>query len=75
MMSQPRFNAFIQEQTTFTVTRMFQILSGTHLPKPEGEQDTSDLVDPYVKLEVFGVKEDCCEYKTQSVNDNGKIVL
>jgi len=48
-----------------------QILSGTHLPKPEGEQDTSDLVDPYVKLEVFGVKEDCCEYKTQSVNDNG----
>ncbi|XP_067931540.1 1-phosphatidylinositol 4,5-bisphosphate phosphodiesterase delta-1-like [Watersipora subatra] len=48
-----------------------KVLSGSHLPKPEGDQNTSDLVDPYVKLEIFGVKEDCCEFKTAAITDNG----
>ncbi|KAF6038588.1 PLCD3 [Bugula neritina] len=48
-----------------------QILSGAHLPKPEGEENSSDLVDPYVKLEVYGVKEDCAEFKTAAITDNG----
>lgn len=52
-----------------------QVLSGTHLPKPEGERDTSDLVDPYVKLEVYGVKEDCTEFKTAAVTDNGNLLI
>lgn len=48
------------------------MISGSHLPKPEGEQNTSDLVDPYVKVDVFGVKDDGYEFKTAPVTDNGE---
>lgn len=47
------------------------MISGSHLPKPEGEKHSSDLVDPYVKIEVFGVKDDSYEFKTNPVSDNG----
>ena len=51
------------------------MLSASHLPKPEGERNTSDLVDPYVKLEMFGVKDDCSEHKTTPITDNGELTI
>ncbi len=46
------------------------MISGQNLPKP-GDK-SGEIVDPYVVLQITGVKEDRKEFKTKVVKDNGK---
>ena len=50
---------------------MIQIISGYQLPKKKGDK-TKSILDPYVKIEIFGVKADYQELKTEVVKNNGK---
>ena len=45
------------------------MISGQNLPKPGGAKE---IIDPYVKIELFGVNEDKMVFKTKTVSDNGK---
>lgn len=50
------------------------MISGHHLPKPEGGSKTGEIIDPYVVIQLVGVPEDRRQVKTKPVNDNGKEV-
>lgn len=50
---------------------VFQIISGQQLPKPRDGAARSDIVDPYVTVEVFGIPSDCDEERTKTVQHNG----
>ncbi len=45
------------------------MISAQNLPKPGGAKE---IIDPYVKIELFGVHDDKKVFKTKVVNDNGK---
>ena len=45
-----------------------QILGGCNLPRPSGR----DILDPYVKVVVTGVKADEHEFKSTTVKNNGE---
>lgn len=47
-----------------------KVISGQHLPKPEGE-GLSDILDPYVKVKIIGHPIDKRKKQTHVVNDNG----
>jgi len=49
---------------------LVKVISGQNLPKPGDIK--GEIVDPYVVLQVAGVKEDRREFKTKVVKDNGK---
>jgi hypothetical protein len=46
------------------------IISGQQLPKP-GAKLEGEIIDPYVIANIVGVPQDCREYRTFTVNDNG----
>ncbi|XP_070570895.1 1-phosphatidylinositol 4,5-bisphosphate phosphodiesterase delta-4-like isoform X2 [Ptychodera flava] len=45
-----------------------KIISGQQLPKPPGSKE---IIDPYVKVSVYGVPADCKDAKTRIIDDNG----
>ncbi|XP_052126651.1 1-phosphatidylinositol 4,5-bisphosphate phosphodiesterase zeta-1 [Frankliniella occidentalis] len=47
-----------------------RVISGQHLPKPEGEGLT-DILDPYVKVKIIGHPMDKRKRQTHVINDNG----
>ena len=46
------------------------MISGQQLPKPGGSKK-GEVIDPYVKIQIGGVGEDCQVVKTKTVDDNG----
>lgn len=49
-----------------------EVLSARRLPKPgQLELGKGDVIDPFVVLEMHGVPEDCRNYKTKTIIDNG----
>ncbi|XP_066303079.1 1-phosphatidylinositol 4,5-bisphosphate phosphodiesterase delta-1-like isoform X1 [Branchiostoma lanceolatum] len=52
-------------------TLKIKVISGFQLPTPEGEGSGGSAVDPYVKVQVYGVPADCAEEGTEVVKNNG----
>lgn len=50
-----------------------QIISGQCLPKADTKN--TDVIDPYVILEVIGPTIDNRKYKTESIHDNGEDIV
>ena len=48
-----------------------QIISGQCLPNPA--TTGSDIVDPYITIEIFGEQRDCTKQRTQRRHDNGML--
>ena len=55
---------------TVTTTIKFEIISGHLIPKPDNDEH-GEIIDPYIKINVFGVPKDKSEYKTRCVDNNG----
>ncbi|KAH7729581.1 phosphatidylinositol-specific phospholipase C [Aphelenchoides avenae] len=51
-------------KTTMTVS----VICGQYLPRPE---PGSDIVDPYVTLEIYGIPVDECKARTRPIRNNG----
>lgn len=47
-----------------------KIISGQHIPKPN-KSTVGDVIDPYVKLQVYGHPADKNKFKTKAVKNNG----
>jgi hypothetical protein len=47
-----------------------RIISGQQLPKPKGAKK-GEVIDPYVKVEIFGVPADHKALATKHIDDNG----
>ena len=47
------------------------IISGQHIPRA-GKSLEGDVIDPYVKVKVYGHQADKFEYKTKAVRNNGR---
>jgi hypothetical protein len=52
------------------LTIRVHVISGQNLPKPGGASK-GEVIDPYVKVNLFGVGSDASECKTRVVRDNG----
>lgn len=52
------------------LTIKVHVISGQNLPKPGGSAH-GEVIDPYVKVNVFGVGSDASESKTRVIRDNG----
>ncbi|XP_078572627.1 1-phosphatidylinositol 4,5-bisphosphate phosphodiesterase delta-1-like [Branchiostoma floridae x Branchiostoma japonicum] len=52
-------------------TLKIKVISGFQLPTPKGEGSGGSAVDPYVKVQVYGVPADCAEDGTDVVKNNG----
>jgi hypothetical protein len=52
------------------ITIRVHVISGQNLPKPGGAT-RGEVIDPYVKVNLFGVGSDASECKTRVVQDNG----
>ncbi|XP_066303078.1 1-phosphatidylinositol 4,5-bisphosphate phosphodiesterase delta-4-like [Branchiostoma lanceolatum] len=52
-------------------TLKIKVISGFQLPTPEGDWSEGSAVDPYVKVQVYGVPADCAEEGTEVVKNNG----
>lgn len=49
-----------------------QIISGHRFPKPRGSCTKGSITDPYVLLEIFGLRSDCANARTKTVPGNGQ---
>ncbi|KRX37853.1 1-phosphatidylinositol 4,5-bisphosphate phosphodiesterase delta-3-A, partial [Trichinella murrelli] len=47
------------------------ILSANFLPKPSTTTSKEDVIDPYVKVETFGMPSDRVKYRTAVIRNNG----
>jgi phosphatidylinositol phospholipase C eta len=47
-----------------------KVISGQQFPKPKGGE-RGEIIDPYVKLKIFGLPNDQAKRKTKVINDNG----
>ncbi|KRY83656.1 1-phosphatidylinositol 4,5-bisphosphate phosphodiesterase delta-3-A, partial [Trichinella pseudospiralis] len=47
------------------------ILSANFLPKPSTTTSKEDVIDPYVKVETFGMPSDRVKYRTTVIRNNG----
>lgn len=45
------------------------VISGSQLPKKKS--DSADIIDPYIKVQIYGLQVDCAEKKTPTVKNNG----
>jgi len=52
------------------LTIRIKIISGQHLPIPEGASSKAVSIDPYVTVQVIGVPADCAERRTKTVSNN-----
>ena len=49
-----------------------KVISAQYLPKPSTSGLAStDIIDPHVVLQMYGLKEDQREFQTKTVDDNG----
>ena len=48
-----------------------QVLSGYQLPKVPGKEKGHNIIDPFVRVEVFGVPADCHQYESVYIKDEG----
>ncbi|CAL1547805.1 unnamed protein product [Lymnaea stagnalis] len=46
------------------------IISGFQIPKPK-DSTKGEIIDPFIKVEVYGVPSDQAEYKTKVIENNG----
>ena len=49
------------------------IISGQHIPKP-GNTSLGDVIDPYVKVKIYGHPADEANFKTKPVRNNGNVI-
>ncbi|GBG32084.1 1-phosphatidylinositol 4,5-bisphosphate phosphodiesterase 1 [Hondaea fermentalgiana] len=47
------------------------VISGHYLPKPLGQSDSSEVIDPYVEVSLHGIEVDQRRYITRHIDDNG----
>ena len=52
------------------MTLRVQVISGYQLGRLENEGNR-DIIDPYVGVKLYGVKEDTAKFRTSTVKDNG----
>ena len=50
---------------------IFQIISGHQIPKPN-DSLKGEIIDPFVKIDIFGVPSDQADYKTKVIENNGE---
>ena len=55
---------------TFLCT-VFQIISGYQIPKPNNSKK-GEVIDPFLKIEIHGVKADQQSVKTSVIDNNGE---
>ncbi|OUC43243.1 Phosphatidylinositol-specific phospholipase C, X domain protein [Trichinella nativa] len=61
-----------ESSTEQQVKRMIvRILSANFLPKPSTTTSKEDVIDPYVKVETFGMPSDRVKYRTAVIRNNG----
>eukprot|EP01092_Planopodium_desertum_P014988 TRINITY_DN77395_c0_g1_i1.p1 TRINITY_DN77395_c0_g1~~TRINITY_DN77395_c0_g1_i1.p1 ORF type:complete len:186 (-),score=21.27 TRINITY_DN77395_c0_g1_i1:35-523(-) len=48
-----------------------RIYGARQLPKPHGQTDKSEVIDPYVRANIHGCAADQKEFKTKTIPDNG----
>ena len=48
-----------------------QVISGYQIPKPR-DSKKGEVIDPFLKIEVYGVKSDTQNVKTSVIDNNGK---
>lgn len=48
------------------------MICGQYLPRPE---PGSDIVDPYITLEIYGIPVDECKARTRPIRNNGRALL
>jgi phosphatidylinositol phospholipase C delta len=53
---------------------VFQIISAYQIPKPNNSKK-GEVIDPFVKIEIHGVKTDQQSVKTSVIDNNGKLAL
>jgi len=53
------------------VTLTIRVLSGHYFPKPPGQSDKSEVIDPYVEVCIFGAEPDQSKASTKHVSNNG----
>lgn len=61
------------DATTTSVTSkklVVRLISGHYLPKPLGESEKTEVIDPYVEVSVHGLSK-AQKFKTDAVNNNG----
>ncbi|BFZ04244.1 hypothetical protein BsWGS_07283 [Bradybaena similaris] len=51
-------------------TLKITIISGYQIPKPN-DSTKGEVIDPFIKIEVFGVPSDAAECRTKVIEDNG----
>lgn len=51
----------------------YQVISGQQLPKVN--QKEGSIVDPLVRVEIYGVPQDQAKEETSHINNNGKSVF
>ena len=52
-----------------------QVLSAYQLPKVPGKEKRHNIIDPFVRVEVFGVPADCRHYESVYLKDEGIGIL
>lgn len=57
-------------QMSGAIRLTINVLSGSQLPKPRGVTQ-GEIIDPFVKIAVWGESQDDRELKTHSISDNG----
>ena len=48
------------------------MISAVNLPKPNGAATKGDVIDPFVKLELFGTATDCADFRTRTIANSGE---
>ncbi|CAG5115736.1 unnamed protein product, partial [Candidula unifasciata] len=54
----------------FIAAKDGEIISGYQIPKPN-DSTKGEVIDPFVKIEMFGVPSDVAEYRTKVIENNG----
>ncbi|GAU97924.1 hypothetical protein RvY_09143-1 [Ramazzottius varieornatus] len=56
-------------------TLCIKVISAVNLPKPNGAATKGDVIDPFVKIDIFGVSTDCAGSRTKTVANNNDPVF
>ena len=64
-------NHNIKIETSKYLTFYLKIISAQQLPSPDETEIITDIIDPYVSINIYGIPIDCCERKTKTIQDNG----
>ncbi|XP_005089434.1 1-phosphatidylinositol 4,5-bisphosphate phosphodiesterase eta-1 [Aplysia californica] len=71
LMSEDLF-PLVTENVSRSVSKVLKItiISGYQIPKPN-DSTKGEIIDPFVKVEIYGVPSDVAEYKTKVMENNG----